>query len=166
MTYSKYFLLLLSFLFACAPQTDEGVLERLHQMEQGVKNGQPMQIAAIYADDGYVINPNRIEAQGREAINEYWQNLGSASTDWKLESFMTSKKLKNIIESQQWEQLERKPRLPEQLDIPLSGNLLYQLGRSHLTISDGEETHTSTVDFIIVWKIIDGEYRIWIDSYA
>ena len=58
---------------------------RLDQMEAAVQNQQPEQVALIYSDEGYLASPNRILAQGRTAIDRYWKDLCSVSTDWKLE---------------------------------------------------------------------------------
>jgi len=152
---------------ACTPSLSTQLDARLRQMEAGVKNQQPEQIAAIYTDDSYVVNPNKIEAYGRSEIDEYWKNLGAMSTDWKLESLVVSEELEAITQSEAWQALERQPRLPGELDIALpEGDLAYQLGRSHLTIEQNGEENTSIVTFLLIWKKVEGEYQIWMDTYS
>ncbi|MEO1516022.1 MAG: hypothetical protein AAFV95_13450 [Bacteroidota bacterium] len=164
-------LLLLGSLWSC--QSESGALpvevidSRLRAMEAGIIDQKPEQVAAIYADDGYVLSPNGTLAQGREQLDEYWGGMKGRATHWKLTSLALDRSLKGLTESEAWKKLEYIPPLPSEQGIELDANesYLYQLGRSELTLVRDNSMRVTTVFFLLVWKKVGNDYQIFIDTY-
>ena len=144
-------------------------LFELHrQMESAWESSDFSGIAAIYDDDGYLINSRGVTAQGTEEVVAYWNEINGVPLGWRLEEHYISPSLEDMINSDAWKALEKKPPLWEQFDVKLeSGSTYYyDLGTSHLSmLREGEES-TSVVTYLMVWEEKnDGSFRIQIDTY-
>ena len=122
------------------------------QMETAYNNGNLQGVAAIYADDAYLLGPRSYQVQGRKAVDDYWTRIKSPIR-WKLEVIEVAQKEEELYESTYWKKLKNKPpHWPAGLiDAKDANKYLYQLGHSKLEYEREDATHrVSHVDFIIV----------------
>jgi ketosteroid isomerase-like protein len=95
-------------------------------------------VAGFYADDALMLGPDGYRAQGRGAIDSYWQSLRGAVSDWRLETF----------------------------SVAGAGDLAQGLGRSRLSLARPDEApRISTVDFCLIWCKQPGGWKIAVDAY-
>ena len=111
--------------------------ERNRHMEQQFRDGNLLGVADLYADDAVLLDSRGERITGRDEIDAYWTAIESP-VDWKLE-------IRRIYGSD---------------------TLAYELGRSHLsTLRDGT-SHTSVVDFLVLWRREkNGDWKIALDAY-
>lgn len=158
-------------LMGCQTTTQDGLVEalrsRLDQMESAYESNQNQAIADIYSNESYLIGPNGIIAQGRKAVDDYWAGGNAKQIRWQLEDFGTYTTLEDLLNSEVYKNLTRKPPLWDDLDINLDANTTYayQLGRSTLVNENNQDRGGSIVNFLLVWEKIGEAYYIYIDSY-
>ena len=141
---------------------------QLDKMESAYENHNNQVIADIYTDNSYLIGPEGIIAGGRQAVDAYWKGGNSKQIRWKLEDHaLLFSELEELISSDAYRSLSRKPPLWDDLDIQLAENqaYYYQLGRSTLINENNQDRGGSIVNFLLVWTEVEGEYLIYIDSY-
>ena len=175
MNYKNFFLLIaISLLLG---NCDEGqksssdikneLRSRLDIMESAYQNTENQTIADVYSDDSYLIGPGGIITQGRQGVDDYWKGGSSRQISWTLEDFGVFQSLDELLSSPAYTSLQRKPPLWHDFDITLEEDeeYIYQLGRSTLINENNQERGGSIVNFLLVWKEIEGTYFIFIDSY-
>ena len=154
--------------FACAdtPEYEAAILEQTEGMEAAWRSGDKLGVAAYYADDGYIINPEGIEAQGRAQVDAYWRDFRGTPVDWQLTNYALSPDFADIEAQERWAAVGDDIRHWTADDIALPADPVYQLGQSLLVRErvDGR-VDTSTVDFLIVWKQVEDDWRIYVDTY-
>jgi ketosteroid isomerase-like protein len=135
-------------------------------MEEAWQAGNKLGVAEFYADDGYLLSGNRIAAQGRQAINNYWTDFRGNPVSWDLTTIAIGKNFDTITDHERWKEISASIPLWEDFDIELPSDVIYHFGQSNLSFTRAnEEETTSKVDFLLVWKKVNGAYKIYLDSY-
>lgn len=166
----KFFLLLFVLtLFSCKtePVDLNSVAKELNkEMENAFRSGDLKALAAMYSDDGYLLSPRNKVTHGRAAIDAYWERFHTP-IDWNLDVIAVSEKEDDLYLTSHWQGMAEKPKHWETEDIDISNaEVFYQLGHSKLQYESDDAVHrTSHVDFIIVWKKVGNEWKIFIDTY-
>ena len=168
----QLFLLFFILFISCSPKADDvrqSLRNRLDQMEAAYQNHENQVIANIYTDDAYLIGPRGIISQGRREVNEYWKNDEKNQISWTLEDYGIYLSLEELLVSEVYINMERKPPTWKQLNIPIEfksdGKYFYQLGRSTLINQRNQDRGGSIVNFLLVWEKIGKDFFIFIDSY-
>ncbi|MFG0275010.1 MAG: YybH family protein [Phycisphaerales bacterium] len=115
------------------------IVEANRELERRFRDGDLAGVAAMYADDALLLGPGPTRVEGRDAVDAYWTRIAEP-VDWTLEVF----------------------------EVRGARDIAHQLGRSTLVVGrpDSDDTHTSVVDFALVWKrAASGEWRIAVDAY-
>lgn len=115
------------------------IVERNTDLEREYNAGHLDAVAAIYTDDAVVSGPNGYRIAGRDALDAYWQGVGTP-INWRLDVF----------------------------DVERTGERsARQTGRSTLEAqSPGQPARTSVVIFELLWEQgDDGVWRIASDAY-
>jgi len=166
-----WFLLFLSTLNSCQstpPDYFEIAIELNDEMETAFNEGNMNKLAAIYADNGYLLSKNRPAIHGRKAIDAYWQKWHTP-INWTLDVIDVSQKEQDIYEHEYWENKNTKPKHWKEEEIEIGdANVFYQIGHSKIDYESDDGVHrTNEIDFIIVWiKGGDGYYYILVDTYV
>jgi uncharacterized protein (TIGR02246 family) len=105
------------------------------QFEEAARKGDLDRLASLYTADAMAFPPDGPIVKGREDIKQMW---GSVATQMGLKDV----------------------RL-ETLDLEQAGDTAYEVGEATLTHSGG----TAIVKFIVVWKIVDGQWRLHRDIW-
>jgi uncharacterized protein (TIGR02246 family) len=106
-------------------------------LEQHFASGNLLGVADMYTDDAVLSDAQGVRTIGRTEIDRYWSSI-EVPVDWSLDV----------------------------RTIRGSNAVAYQLGRSHLTTRRDGELHTSSNDFLLVWRRQEeGEWRIEMDLY-
>jgi uncharacterized protein (TIGR02246 family) len=105
------------------------------QFEEAARKGDLDRLASLYTADAMAFPPDGPIGKGREDIKQMW---GSVATQMGLKDV----------------------RL-ETLDLEQAGDTAYEVGEATLTHSGG----TAIVKFIVVWKIVDGQWRLHRDIW-
>lgn len=109
----------------------------LQAMSKALEEGRHADVAAVYADHGWLAGPGGYRVTGREAIDAYWARLGQAKR-WQLD-----------VHSAEG-----------------NGGIVVQRGRSVLTRDRDGRSQTSAVEFVLTWQQQDdGAWRILSDVY-
>jgi len=96
-----------------------------------------LKVASFYADNGLIVDANGLYMTGREAIDNYWSDLPSAS-DWTLTTYFVDGR----------------------------NGLIVQRGRSDLTLNINGQDQTSSVEFTHLWqRQTDDTLKIVVDGY-
>ena len=107
------------------------------RLEEAFRAGNLLGIADVYADDAQILDAHGTRVAGRQEIDQYWSAI-EGPVEWKL----TIRRLRG------------------------SEAVAYELGTSELTTRREGELHTSTNDFVVLWRRdSSGEWRIVIDAY-
>ena len=166
-TQMKYILIILIPLFFVQDDTYNAIAALNKKMEAAFNAGDLEKVASFYLDDAYLLSPGGQKVSGREAIDQYWMGIKNP-VRWELEVIAVERDEADIYENEYWQALPNKPPgwRVNGVDIDEDDELVYQLGRSTLvTMRNGEEK-ASVVDFLLIWKYTDGEYRILLDTYT
>ena len=138
----------------------------LRGMESAWEANDKLGVAQFYTDDGYLLSGESIAAQGRKAINSYWGDFRGEPVSWELKTVAIDRDFSTITQHENWQKIGEEIPLWDDFDISLPPDCIFHLGQSDLTFTrDNGEAYTSTVDFLLVWQKIDGEYKIFLDSY-
>jgi uncharacterized protein (TIGR02246 family) len=97
-------------------------------------------IAALYAEDGAVMPPNAPIGKGSAAIQQTWASM-MATPGFGL-TFV-----------------------PEQILVSSSGDLALDRGTYKLTIAPDGPAQTDTGKYVVVWRKIDGEWKVAADIF-
>ena len=124
---------------ACAahPALHDDIVRANAALAERFNAGDYEAVAAAYADDAVLLGPGGYRVEGREAIDAYWVREWTNAT-WALEVH----------------RVEGTPEMP------------IQRGRSTLEYDAADGGHrVSFVEFLLVWRLEDGVYRIVVDGY-
>jgi len=113
------------------------IVARTEDLLAAYRRGDPLGVAAIFADDATMSGPNGLRVRGRAAIDSFWSNR-SLAPQWTIETFETG----------------GGPDEP------------WQVARSIRVTTGGARADTTRTDFLLVWKRgADRKLRIYYDIY-
>ena len=113
------------------------IIQANKEMENAYHANDFKKVASFYADDAVMVG-NRHQVEGRASIDNYWLGLKDRGISWKLEN----------------------------VHLEVQNTVAIQRGISRMKfLHDGSE-HLSEVRFTLVWKKINGEWRIELDHYS
>jgi len=152
---------------ACEEGYSYAVREQVRGMKTAWNSGQPAKVAEFYLDSAFLIAGGDIIAEGRKAIDAYWRKAPGEPTQWRIESYLTTKELEAILQHPKWKALPKKPALWTEMNIELPEDVVYQFGRSKLGYTDAEgREQISEVTFLLVWVLTKEGHRILVDTYV
>lgn len=163
-----YFLGVCTLLFGQTNELKDEIAAINQEMEDAFAAGDMGKLASYYLDDAIMLAPQSEPVRGRSEIDAYWERINNP-VSWDLEVIAVSPSEKDIYDHAYYNALERKPPSWRQAGFITetdSRGLVYQLGRSSLTVERNGEEQTSVVDFILVWKYTPDGYRILVDTYS
>ena len=105
------------------------------QFEDAARKGDLDRLASLYTPDAIALPPDGPLVKGRDAIKQMW---GSVAQQIGLKDVQ----LKTV-------------------DFEQAGDTGYEVGEATLTVSSG----TAVVKFIVVWKMIGGQWRLHRDIW-
>jgi len=145
---NRLFSLVVAFLVASSaagcvatgdPATAEQEIRDLDKKWVGaVVRGDLAMIVDFYAPDGAFLTPNAPPAVGPEAIGEAWKGIMS---------------LPNVSLNFR----------PTRIDVAASGDLATDIGTYDLTFSSDSGRVRDEGKYVVVWKKIDGEWKVIAD---
>lgn len=122
------------------PKKDLKVIQAaIVQFSEYVMNDDAVSIGQAYTEDAKIFATNREIIEGRENIQKYWTNTGPNKTTYH-----------KII--------------PE--EITVQGKTAYDYGRYEgtTTQANGDKSNWQG-KYVIVWKKIDGQWKIYLDIW-
>jgi uncharacterized protein (TIGR02246 family) len=105
------------------------------KFEAAARNGDLDALASLYTSDAIVLPPDGPMVKGRENIKQMWGTVA--------------------------QQLGLKDVRLDTLDLELAGETAYEVGEASLTLAGGH----AVVKFIVVWKRVEGQWRLHRDIW-
>ncbi|PHR42626.1 MAG: hypothetical protein COA32_17315 [Fluviicola sp.] len=113
------------------------IIQANKEMENAYHANDFKKVASFYADNAVMVG-NKHQVESRASIDDYWLGLKDRGISWKLEN----------------------------VHLETHDTIAIQRGISRMKfLHDGSE-HLSEVRFTLVWKKINGEWRIELDHYS
>ena len=134
-------LFLLAFVSCAQPPVDiRAEVEAFNEKWAAALNrGDAAGVAALNTEDAHSLPPNSEAVSGREAIQSLVQGLFDAG-------------LKDVV--------------LEIVEVAVSGNLAYEIGKYTATVESEEgEAITETGKFVVILKYVDGSWKIHVDIW-
>ena len=135
----------ISLFFLCAASTPlfagdsegarAGIGQTIAAWEAALNSGDSAGVAAQYTEDGQILPPNSGTLTGHEAIQATWQGLIDAGFTAKLET----------------------------VELEVHGHTATEVGAATLFAADG--TTVDVAKFIVLWKQVDGEWKLHRDIW-
>ncbi len=146
-------------------ETASAICAQNFGMEEGMRSGDMQEVADFYVDDGIVTSPGGLLASGRAQLDAYWGEF--AGLDWRLDVVALAPTMEILEETSAYQQLSSSfPAWEAHLPQRELGELVYQLGRSHLSYTGRGTKRLSIVDFLLIWeKQADNTFKILVDTY-
>lgn len=105
------------------------------QFEEAARKGDVSRLASLYTPDAMVLPPDGPIVKGRDNIEQMWASVA--------------------------QQMGLQEVRLQTLDFEQAGDTGYEVGEATLTLSRG----TTVVKFVVVWKLIDGQWRLHRDIW-
>jgi uncharacterized protein (TIGR02246 family) len=105
------------------------------QFEEAARKGDVDRLASLYTPDAIVLPPDGPLVRGRDGIKQMW---GTVAREMGLKDV----------------------RL-DTVDFEQAGDTGYEVGEATLTVASGK----AVVKFVVVWKKVDGQWRIHRDIW-
>lgn len=105
------------------------------QFEDAARTGDLDRLASLYTPDAIALPPDGPVVKGRDAIKQMWGRLA--------------------------QQIGLKEVRLQTLEFEQAGDTGYEVGEATLAVSSG----TAAVKFVVVWKKIDGQWRLHRDIW-
>lgn len=106
------------------------------QFEESARNGDLDRLASLYTPDAIALPPDSHIVRGRDNIKTMWGTIA--------------------------QQIGLKDVRLETLDLEVAGETAHEVGEGTLTLANGG---TAVVNFIVVWKKLDGQWRLHRDIW-
>ena len=120
-------------------ETARQEIEQLsRQFGEILTRGDLAALAAHYTEDGKVLPPGGPTAQGRPAIQQFWQGVRDSG-----------------IEAAELQTLE----------VGSSGDMAYEIGRATLTVRGDGGTSRVVVRYVVVWRRQDDGWKMAVDTW-
>lgn len=105
------------------------------QFEEAARNGDVDRLASLYTTDAMAFPPDGPIVKGRDSIKQMWAAVA--------------------------QQMGLKDVRLTTLDFEQAGDTGYEVGEATLTLTSG----TAIVKFVVVWKKVDGQWRLHRDIW-
>lgn len=105
------------------------------QFEDAARKGDLDRLASLYTADAVALPPDGPVVKGRDSIKQMWGSIA--------------------------QQIGLKDVRLATLDFEQAGDTGYEVGEATLTVSSG----TAVVKFVVVWKKVDGQWRLHRDIW-
>jgi uncharacterized protein (TIGR02246 family) len=105
------------------------------QFEEAARKGDLDRLASLYTPDAIALPPDSPMMKGRENIKQMWGAIA--------------------------QQIGLKDIRLNTLDLQTAGETAYEVGEASLTLANG----TAVVKFVVVWKKLDGQWRLHRDIW-
>lgn len=105
------------------------------QFEDAARKGDLDRLASLYTADAVALPPDGPVVKGRDGIKQMWGSIA--------------------------QQIGLKDVRLTTLDFEQAGDTGYEVGEATLTVSSG----TAVVKFVVVWKRVDGQWRLHRDIW-
>jgi uncharacterized protein (TIGR02246 family) len=105
------------------------------QFEEAARKGDVERLASLYTGDAMALPPDGPIVKGRDNIKRMWASIA--------------------------QQMGLKDVRLETLDFEQAGDTGYEVGEATLTLGNG----TAVVKFVVVWKMVDGQWRLHRDIW-
>jgi uncharacterized protein (TIGR02246 family) len=105
------------------------------QFEDAARKGDLDRLASLYTADAIALPPDGPMVKGRQAIKQMWGTVA--------------------------QQMGLKEVRLQTLDFEQAGDTGYETGEATLSLSGG----TAVVKFVVVWKKVDGQWRLHRDMW-
>lgn len=105
------------------------------QFEEAARKGDLDRLASLYTADAMALPPDSQVVKGRDNIKQMWGTIA--------------------------QQIGLKDVRLNTLDLQLAGETAYEVGEAILTVANG----TAAVNFVVVWKKVDGQWRLHRDIW-
>ena len=132
---ANFALLLASPALAEADPVREAVEAANRTFEQAFARGDAAALAGLYTEDAHVVPPGAPLAQGRAAIERFWQDTIDAGA--KSATLQTT-------------------------GVESAGDLAYETGLARLVAADGSETRAR---YVVVWKRVGDRWKLHRDIW-
>jgi uncharacterized protein (TIGR02246 family) len=104
--------------------------------EDAARTGDLARLASLYTSDAIALPPDGRDVRGRENIKEMWGTIA--------------------------QQIGLKDVRLNTLDLEIAGDTAYEVGEGVLTLAGGG---SAVVNFVVVWKKVDGRWRLHRDIW-
>lgn len=104
-----------------------------------VRANDSAKIAEIHAEDGRILVAGSPIISGRPAIAEFWKGLLAATNDTVVFG-------------------------PTTVDVDDAGTMAFEVGTYSFSTGAPGETTESTGKYVVVWRKIDGTWKVSVDS--
>ena len=105
------------------------------QFEDAARKGDLERLASLYTRDAIALPPDSPMVKGRDSIKEMWGTIA--------------------------QQIGLKDVRLNTIDLDVSGDTAYEVGEASLTVANG----SAAVKFVVVWKKVDGQWRLHRDIW-
>ena len=105
------------------------------EFEDAARNGDLARLASLYTSNAIALPPDGRDVRGRENIKQMWGTIA--------------------------QQIGLKDVRLNTLDLEILGDTAYEVGEGVLTLSGG----SAVVNFVVVWKKVDGRWRLHRDIW-
>jgi uncharacterized protein (TIGR02246 family) len=105
------------------------------QFEDAARKGDLERLASLYTRDAIALPPDSPMVKGRDNIKQMWGMIA--------------------------QQIGLKDVRLNTIDLDVNGDTAYEVGEADLTIANG----SAAVKFVVVWKKIDGQWRLHRDIW-
>lgn len=134
----------LAVVLACAPSVDKDAAEQTirdidARWVQAIAAGDADAIAALYADDAYMLVPNQVRIAGREGIKSTWADMLSANMALTF--------------------------TPNRIEIADAGDMAYEVGTYNLAMDGPDGRVQDNGKYVVVWMSEEGEWHVVADIF-
>ena len=106
------------------------------EFEAAARNGDLARLASLYTVDAIALPPDGRDVRGRDNIRQMWGTIA--------------------------QQIGLKDVKLNTLDLEVAGDTAYEVGEGVLTLAGGG---SAVVNFVVVWKKVDGTWRLHRDIW-
>ena len=106
------------------------------EFEDAARNGDLARLASLYTSNAIALPPDGRDVRGRENIKQMWGTIA--------------------------QQIGLKDVRLNTLDLEIVGDTAYEVGEGVLALSGGG---SAVVNFVVVWKKVEGRWRIHRDIW-
>lgn len=130
---------------ACTGGTEEQAAKRIESLQQqwvdAVARGDVETIVGLYAEDAWFLPAGSEPLHGRDAIRGWWQKT---------------------LEDPPWQSLKFGPT---EIRFAEGGDMAYDVGSSRTTVAGDDGKTVRKGKYLVVWKKIDGEWKVVADAF-
>jgi uncharacterized protein (TIGR02246 family) len=125
---------------ADAEAAEQQIRELDRKWVEAIRAGDVDTIADIYAEDGLVMPPNAVQAEGTEAVRRFWEGLlGLPNASLTFE--------------------------PSRIEVAGAGDIAYDIGTYALGFDTDQGRVEDEGKYVVVWTKEEGEWKVAADIF-